>query len=239
MARTFERLEHPRSILQEVVERLRTWIAAQAEPDGVQLPSERVLAAELGVSRSTVREAIHIMESMGVVETRHGKGTFAVNSGGKDWLKPLLWRSKDSSTLLIDLLEARLVVEPELARAAARNATAETIEQLWRFHETRSRADLDERVQTGIDLHQVIADLAGNSVLSYMLASAFALYGNLQDEANEKADPDELRSFQDEQNILHRKVLVAIETQDPDHAANLMRRHLEETKDYYRALTSG
>jgi DNA-binding FadR family transcriptional regulator len=97
---------------------------------GDRLPSEHELGAELGVSRSTVREAVRELSSLGVLEIRHGRGTF-VHS-----LRPDLLLRGDSllehpnDRIREELLEVRGIVEPEAAALAAMRATDEEIERL-------------------------------------------------------------------------------------------------------------
>src|SRR5688500_2258012 len=119
-----------RNTSQQVVDALCGKLRSGAYRVGDRLPSEPELGAELGVSRSTVREAVRELTALGIVEIQHGRGTFVRS------LRPDLLLRGDSLTeppndrIREELLEVRGIVEPEAAALAAERATAEEIERL-------------------------------------------------------------------------------------------------------------
>ena len=114
-----------KSLSQQTAERLYTMIAVERRlAPGEKLPGEVELAKELGVSRTTLREAIHVLVSQNLLEARRGKGTFVtpaaaqVNDYGFSHLDQVQGE-------LRDLFELREIFEPSAARLACRRATPE------------------------------------------------------------------------------------------------------------------
>src|SRR6202522_2349664 len=96
---------------------------------GDRLPSERELAKQLSVGRSSLREAVQGLQTMGLVARRHGVGTFFVAEPGSWCITPLKFQNQTPFRLLEELIEARLLVEVRLSALAAERATAEDIEK--------------------------------------------------------------------------------------------------------------
>ena len=107
---------------------------------GDRLPSERELAKQLSVGRSSLREAVQGLQTMGLVERRHGVGTFFVAEPGSWCITPLKFQNRTPVRLLEELIEARLLVEVRLAALAAERATAEDIEKLQEAGAKRASA---------------------------------------------------------------------------------------------------
>jgi GntR family transcriptional repressor for pyruvate dehydrogenase complex len=139
----------------QVAERVQTLLEEREVEPGDRLPPERQLAAELGVSRSTLREGLRRLVDLGIVEARQGSGTYVA---------PLD---------LDDLLEARLQLEPYAARLAARRRGQQDLARLDRaLTELRARQD-DPAAFAAADarLHQVVTEAAGSVALRVLLAA--------------------------------------------------------------------
>ncbi|MGO8955780.1 MAG: FadR/GntR family transcriptional regulator, partial [Streptosporangiaceae bacterium] len=91
-------------------------------PEGARVPSERELTAELGVGRSTLREALHGLELLGEIEIRHGQGVF-VSKPSSDKRGMAALTAAINQGVTHDLLEARKVIEVEVARLAGQRRT--------------------------------------------------------------------------------------------------------------------
>ena len=99
---------------------------------GAKLPNEFELGEKFGVGRSTVREAVKLLSSKGIVEVRRGSGTYVVTTA-KGLSDPLNLRSvQDKNALALDLVNVRLLLEPGMAEMAALNASDEDIERIQR-----------------------------------------------------------------------------------------------------------
>jgi DNA-binding FadR family transcriptional regulator len=137
---------------------------------GTRIPSEAELAAELGVGRSSVREAVRLLAKDGLVDVRHGVGTFVarpvVSNAGID---RLLSRAR-----LLEVYEVRRALEIEAARLAAERAGPQDLDRLRahlvRRHESRAEPS-PVFVAMDLEFHATILEIAGNSILSALFES--------------------------------------------------------------------
>ena len=154
-------------VSEEIIDQIRDLITSGRLRPGDRLPAERDLAKILGVGRSTVREAIRALESLGVLETRAGEGTF-LRSGPSakepDLLTATLRQSWDSRH---KLFEVRFVIEPDLASLAARRATTEQMARLRDALDEQERAikSGDTGIKPDTTFHFLLAEAAGNEIL--------------------------------------------------------------------------
>ncbi len=135
-----------------------------------KLPSEAILMETLGVSRSTVREAIKLLIAENIVEIQRGKGTFICKNPGivKD---PLGLHFADQLNLLNHLMETRLMIEPQIAYLAAQRASKQNIEALRVVIEQMDRAKNQKIDYTPYDVafHTAVAECTQNDVLHRIL----------------------------------------------------------------------
>lgn len=139
---------------------------------GAKLPNELRLAERFDVSRSTVREAIRILQEQGALYTERGSGTFVKGISDVQETDPLgLSLVYDKKKLMKDLLEIRILIEPRCALLAAQNASRHDIELLKRIC-----AELEELVKKGesyvqkdVEFHQAIANYSGNLVIHNLI----------------------------------------------------------------------
>jgi GntR family transcriptional regulator, transcriptional repressor for pyruvate dehydrogenase complex len=192
---------------------------------GARLPSERQLAEEFGVSRPTVREALAALGVMGVLETRVGAGTFVVATSGA--------AEPDSlGASPYDILDARLLVEPGLARLAAsrrdRQALSAIKAALQRI-EREAEAGMDT-VPTESDrtFHLAITRAAANDVLMHVALPLWeAMSETLWRRFKELTwNADQTMRIA----IEHRRIYDAIEGRDPDRAAFEMEFHIRRVQ---------
>lgn len=135
---------------------------------GDRLPSESELMTEYGVSRSSIREAIRLLRAENVVEIKKGVGTFvSQRTGIADDPLGLQFSTKDKADLLEDLLEARLLIEPEIAFLAAMRVEKRDIEKLHTILENirKTTVHSDEHTMLDVEFHTAIARCTHNSVL--------------------------------------------------------------------------
>lgn len=159
-----------RKLYSQIADQIRGQILSGTVARGAQLPSERDLAAALGVSRPTVREALIALEVAGLVEVRIGVGAF-VSSGEKT--AGVLPETGHSP---LEIIAARRILEPEIAALASLNATDEHRARLGATLATM-RTELTTSQWSAAsdrDLHLTIADAAGNLVLRDILAGLWA-----------------------------------------------------------------
>lgn len=215
---------------ERVAERITQLIIDESYRAGHKLPNEYVLAERLGVGRSTVREAIKLLASRNVLEVRHGSGTYVSECIGmvED---PLGFRFiRDKRKLALDLCDIRVLLEPELAAAAAGHATRKQVEELEELC-----AKVAEQFNVGEDhsaadvmLHMKIAEASGNLVapgIVSIISTAIPLFVHVSG-----------RSLREETIATHREVVQAIRDRSSDSAREAMRRHIEHNRNNFMAL---
>jgi GntR family transcriptional regulator, transcriptional repressor for pyruvate dehydrogenase complex len=196
--------------------------------EGEKIPAERELSQKLGVGRASLREALKSLEIMGMIETRLGDGTY-VCKRSEFFSRPLLWAIASSSAAdARELVEARTVIEVELAGLAAEHATAENLKEIEEHlgRMIKSRKNPREFVQADIDFHLAIGRAASNSIL----INALHLIRNLMHQWILKAV--ESKGVADKACAQHRRVLAAIKNQDRTAARKEMRRHLRDMAEF-------
>jgi len=196
--------------------------------EGEKIPAERELCRKLGVGRASLREALKALEIMGMIETRLGDGTY-VCKRSEFFSRPLLWAIASSSEAdAHELVEARMVIEVELAGLAAEHASAEDLkllgEQLERM--TRAKKIPEEFVRADVGFHLAIGRAASNSILM----NALHLIRNLLHDWILGAVS--ARGIADKACTQHRRILRAIQDHDRAAARKEMRRHLQEMAEY-------
>src|SRR5690242_12175666 len=117
-------------VAQYVVDRMLDLLKTGMLRAGDRLPSERELIEIFGVSRPSLREALRALAMLGVVDTRHGGGAYISDLEPRTLLAPLDFFLSLSQANLADAFESRRIVETEIARKAATNATGEDVEAL-------------------------------------------------------------------------------------------------------------
>lgn len=146
---------------------------------GDRLPPERELAAELGVSRPSLREAIQKLASKGMLHSRQGGGTYVTDRLESTFFDP--WRDMMGShpNLREDLLEFRRMLEGQAAEWAAERATDADLERLAQAFDALTRAfdgdDLDRRSACDIAFHQAICEASHNALIGHLAAAMLRL----------------------------------------------------------------
>lgn len=202
---------------------------------GDKLPSERDMRDQLQVSRTTLREAIRLLESQGVLEVRQGLGTFVSDRPTVAGL-PTRWSRwiEENKEQLLELLQVRAALEPLAAALAAQRATAEEVQAmaqiLDRLDAAVAEGDLDNAVKGDIAFHQAISECGCNSFLVRLnadinvtlLESRYAYYS--------------LSSRAEVSRLGHRRILEAIAGAAPGRASNAMREHVASAIEFYENI---
>lgn len=193
--------------------------------EGDRLPNEYDLAQQLGVGRSTLREATRRLVSRNILQVRQGAGTFVSEKHGVPEDPLGLTFMGDDPSLALELLDIRLMLEPEICAVVARHATPEQIEQL------RSYCDeIDRLIETGQDyadadkqFHQYLAECSRNRVLRNLIPIITSSVN-----VSITATKDEHRQST---NIQHRNILEAILRGDAMGARYNMIIHLSTNRE--------
>lgn len=146
---------------------------------GDRLPPERELAAEFGVSRPSLREAIQKLASKGMLQSRQGGGTYVTNRLESTFLDPWQEMLGAHPTLREDLLEFRRMLEGQAAEWAAERATDEDLTRLTQAFDAMNEAfeadDLDRRSSADITFHQAIGEATHNALIGHLSAALLRL----------------------------------------------------------------
>src|SRR5262249_60728673 len=143
----------------EIADRTRVLTLAGTLPAGRPLPGERLLAARFGVSRGSIRDAFRMLETIGLLETRHGQGTFPRELDVTGLVAPLASVVTYRRDLREELLDVRRMFEPAVARAAAARVTEDDLADLERILDTQRK-----KIRTGGST--IIEDTAFHAVLA-------------------------------------------------------------------------
>jgi GntR family transcriptional repressor for pyruvate dehydrogenase complex len=163
------RLLERTTVIDAVVSEIKGKIISGELKDGDMLASQDELARNLGVSRASLREALNRLSLMGLIEMKHGSGTFVRTSRARDYMNPLTSMLIMDAASAEELLQARLYIESGLAALAATNASDEDL-RLMRVLVEQMRRDAEAEDSAGfVDrdarFHLVLAESARNPVL--------------------------------------------------------------------------
>jgi GntR family transcriptional regulator, transcriptional repressor for pyruvate dehydrogenase complex len=194
---------------------------------GARMPPERELALTLKVSRPTVREAIHVLEALGLLEVRHGDGTYVSKNPSVFPPRILKQLVESDDLLLLDMLEVRKEFEVRNAELAAEHATEEEICRLARIV---GEIDMDlregrEESQRDIDFHLTVAEASHSRVRLFITTSMLVAHSETLRMARLRQierDPQVVQDFLHE----HRAVYLGIEAREPQRARDAMLAHL-------------
>jgi GntR family transcriptional repressor for pyruvate dehydrogenase complex len=213
-------------LYERVVQRLEALIRAEDLKPGDRLIAERELAARLGVSRTSVRQALTALRVRGVVEVRHGDGIYLLRHAD-DLLGTLAEGLIESHAHLPAINEAREAIEPYAARLAARRRTAQDLAALGEALDVmRGEIARGEPGVTGDErFHTALMAAAHNEVLTTLYEQ---LAGGLAttSQASLARDGQPSRSLGD-----HEAVLRAVESRDEERAEMTMRLHVRAFSD--------
>jgi DNA-binding FadR family transcriptional regulator len=199
-------------------------LANEIEP-GDKIPNEYELAKDLNIGRGTIREAIKILVSRNVLKIKRGYGTYVCEKVGQ-MDDPLGFRFiQDKKKLALDLVEIRMMLEPEIAAAAAVNATLEQVEVIQELCNKVSELIINQEDygKADMEFHNRIAFGTGNQVISRVIPiinSGIELFVDIT--KHSKAG---------RANITHQAITDAIKNHDPERARQAMKEHLQDNKE--------
>ncbi len=224
----------PKLISDQVFEQLRDLIYRGYLKPGDRLMTERELAQELGVSRPTVRDAIHKLVALGLVEHRQGQGTFVSSPAAKGEKNPLAAVMESPNATLEDLLEVRLGLETQAAALAAQRATDEDIQELDKCLREMTAEITEGRlgIDADVSFHMAIAFATRNPVhVSIMRSFYDLLFFGIKENLHQLYDNAENLKKVIEQ---HHAIVDGIRRRDPDAAFGGMKQHITFVLEYMR-----
>ncbi len=240
MPRTVKRFVHPGSnearliepikkkrVAEEVADRIRTLILDGTFPQGQPLPSERVLTERFGVSRGSIRDAFRTLETIGLIETRHGRGTFPRELTVDRLVAPLASMMTFQHDLQDELLDVRRMFEPAVARVAATRATDEDFADLQRILDAQHRKlkKGQSAIVEDTEFHAALARSTRNRVI----VSLMATLNDLLVESRKLTLRQKGRPAKSVEG--HEAVVAALRRRDADGAARAMSNHIDQIAD--------
>ena len=215
-------------LYEQIVEQIEQSVQRGDLKPGDQLPAERELAEQFGVSRTAVREAVKALREKGLVEAYPGKGTF-ITSGSSNPMRQSIDRMMRSAQVdaTSSLVEVRESLEPEIAALAAVRATEENLNSLRKSVEVMDAAkrDPDAYIEADLDFHLELAEAAANPLILSLIDS---IVGVLREQ---RMRIFEVEGGPDRGQYHHKRILEAMEHQDAEGAREAMRAHLRQVRE--------
>jgi DNA-binding FadR family transcriptional regulator len=220
----------PKKLGDLVIQQIQEKISLGVFPAGSKIPTEPTLMAQLGVGRSTVREAVRVLVSAGLLEVRQGDGTYVLDRrSGHEPLEYRLRRAKAE-----EIREVRRIVEVETARLAAKNRTPADLaairEHLEKKREAVHAGDTPGYVAADIAFHSAVATASGNGLLADIYRSFTMVFQDFLDSLI--AD----RGVNQYQDRIHTGLFDAIAARDAEKAVAFAMEALDRTSDDAKAL---
>lgn len=212
--------------LQRTAKRLLSFIKEKNLKPGDRLPPERELARMMNISRPSLREALRALQSMNIIENKHGSGNYITSLEPKRLIQRLeaVFMLEDST--YSELFEARKILETGIAEIAAQRITDEEIRTLEAIvRKTRSEVDNPEAfLQLDLELHNVILKAAKNDILDLFMSSVnqLSLYSRRRTSERPEIRRQTLRD--------HKEIINALKRRDPEKSRAAMLEHLKRVE---------
>jgi len=215
------------SISTEISAHLEKLIAVGELKPGDRLPSERELAASLGVSRASLREAMHELEAKHLIARRPGRGTTVLPA--PEHVQRLYSTLSDAEHQLRDIAELRATIEPRLAELAAERATPATLIELENvlLHPV-AEATPEESLRLDLEFHMLVANASQNPLMSAINTLVCSWTSST------RVLSHSTRYAREVSYLGHRAILAAIAEGNPAEARAAMTRHLADVEELTR-----
>ncbi len=223
------------SVKDQTLEQLKNYILSGAVPLGERLPSERALADALGVGRYSVREALKVLEAVGLVESRVGEGTFLTTNTGASFGRILGLSLATWGGTIIELLDARKMIEVEAARAAAERASHGQVAQI-KAELDAMHANMDrvrDYLKADMNFHRCIGEASQNAIIGQVVSNLIDMLEEVLKETHSDSLP-----AQAEGGGTHQAIFEAIARGDADAAGDLMRDHIQFSTEVWQTVIS-
>lgn len=224
------------SLTEDVVAELYALIQENHLGPGHRLPAEGELARQLNISRPSLREALRLMEAMGVIEKRHGVGVFVKQPSAATAPRKRFYRGKDLDEIRTLVHDVRMMLECYAAALASRTAKKNDLEQIEIAFEKYENAmvndNVSEAIEADIEFHWEVFRATKNMALLDLVEGLVPIIS---------ADRMQTLPYYRGSAKLsegHRQILSAIKNHEPDKAAKEMERHLEAVQRDLRGRRS-
>lgn len=214
-------------LYQQIVAQIKLQIVNGTLKVGDRLPTERELAEQFQVSRTSVREATKILQQEGLIAVYPGRGTFIVDSVSRSFQDSLgLIISIEQTRGLDNLIEVREMIEPEIAALAAVRATQEDIKLMHKAVSAMDKTlhDADAFIAADLSFHLALADATQNTLIPMLLDP---IVDQLQDQ---RKAIFLVKGGAERGQYHHKHILDAVSKGDPAASREAMRAHLQQIR---------
>ncbi len=214
-------------LYEQIVQQVEESIHKGSLKPGDQLPPERELAEQFGVSRTAVREAVKALHEKGLVEAFPGRGTF-ITDGTSNTIRQSLDRmTRKGNEGFAYLAEVRAILEPEIAALATSRVKEEDLEALREQVAVMDQAknDPDAFIEADLDFHLTLAEAAGNPIILSLIDSIVGLL------REQRMGIFHVEGGPERGQYHHKKILEAIEHRDASGAREAMKTHLKQVRE--------
>ncbi len=233
MDNIFQNIGHNQTLSQKIERTIENAIREKKLAVGSKLPTEREMCEAFGVSRTALREALRRLSARGLIKIQKGSGMYVAELNIEDAINTLnlYYDLKFDQNLLSQFIEVRGIFEPEIAQLAAKNRTSENIKELENniieFEEcnpdnTQKEADIDNR------FHLTIAKATGNPIVQITMEPIYSLLPRMRNYIYANIEGEKENTLQ-----FHKRLLVSIRDMNEKDSYDIMRQHLERTKEIY------
>jgi GntR family transcriptional regulator, transcriptional repressor for pyruvate dehydrogenase complex len=215
-------------LYEQIVQQIEDSIVKGELKEGEQLPAERELAQQFGVSRTAVREAVKTLREKGLVEAYAGRGTFVtINTAHSIRLTLDRMLRGDASDGTAHLTEVREILEPEIAALAAQRADEDALSAMSESIGVMdtARQDPEGFIEGDLDFHLALAEAASNPLILSLIDSIVGLLREQRMRTFYTAGGPERGQYH------HKRILQAVEHRDPQGARDAMRAHLRQVRE--------
>jgi GntR family transcriptional repressor for pyruvate dehydrogenase complex len=214
-------------VTEEALERVKELITAGKITIGEKLPPEYELAAQLGISRPSIREVLITLQAEGYIEIKRGKGAYVMDKDQFDKKKFMEW-FQNNEFRIQELLEARMAIEPMAASLAAERITEAELDGLEKnyndFVVAIKNHRLDEIVLGDEKFHELIIRASSNELLYFLYSNFIPAMREYRRRAfSPPANPYLATEW-------HRRIIEALKTRNPNDAFQSMLGHLKDSQ---------
>ncbi|MDO5010147.1 MAG: FadR/GntR family transcriptional regulator [Intestinibacter bartlettii] len=221
-----------KKVYEQVIEQIQDNIMDGTFKKGDKLPSERELSETMGVSRTSIREALRVLETMGVVESKQGEGNFICSNIEKSLLQPLSMMFRLNEGSWSDIFELRNILEIECARLSAIRATDLDCRELSGIVEKMEKETFGKnRTKVLVELDKKFHNLLSNISKNYLIESLFittsTLFEKFIEDARYKIISYDASKGSAKLLSQHKKICEAIIKKDEYMASEAMKEHMK------------
>jgi GntR family transcriptional regulator, transcriptional repressor for pyruvate dehydrogenase complex len=215
------------SLSDDIAQRITQLIQSGDYRPGARLPAITRMASQFGVGSPTLREALKKLETVGVVDIRHGSGVYVGKTPDSLLITNPVLGATPTKKLLVDLISARIPIEVETAALAATNATVEHLDEMERLLAQAGDSLGDSAVlnQVNLSFHGQIALASGNTVMHQILDVLASLF------RQEQRMILSIHGRSADDHAEHLEICAAVAARDPELASRRMQQHLERVRD--------